>query len=159
MSLGCEASGMVKQPTYSFNLLNLARIVAVALLILYFLPWLMTTWAGPLSGASLVLMLAGRVFSEATAVYGLAFIFMLGWGFIPIGAIISLVLSFYRQKYLPLLSILTSLIGIIPFILMAILGAVISNWYFPMILTGICLLVLIVVGIKLYRQSPLSSAF
>jgi hypothetical protein len=151
---------MVKQQTISINLLQLTRIIAVVLLICFFLPWV-SGWFGPLTGVSVVVELVSN-FKQYITVSPLPIFFIIGWGFIPIGSLVILWLTYYRRLLVPILGIVTGAFGIIPFIFTLIMSSRSGQTYLPFFLTVLCLLALIVIGIVLYRkfsnQTP-SSAF
>ena len=153
---------MVKQSTVSINLLHLARTIAVVLLICFFLPWLPSI-VGSSSGASTVVDAALilnniDIMPDRLLILGV----IIGLGFIPIGSLVILFLSYCRRFQVPSQCVLTGVIGIIPFIIVVLSPNDIRKWYFPMILTAFCLLALIFIGATLQWKSATntpSSAF
>ena len=139
--------------------------MAIALLILFFLPWDISA-VSPFSGASLTILLISNFTYHFTANSWLIFVLVVGWGFIPIGSLIVLLLSYYRHLQVPLVSILTGVLGIIPFIIVLLMAQDISrdirNTPLPPLVTPLCLITLIISGIALQRKfttHPPSSAF
>ncbi len=139
---------MVNQFLCPFNLFSLVRIIVIGLLISFFLPWIPST-VGPLSGASIVVELVSNI-TQYLAVGLLPLIFIASWGFIPIGSVVILSLSYTHElRRVPLLSVITGVVGIIPFVISLLMASHFSHSYFPLFLTIACLLALLVVGTSL----------
>ena len=139
---------MVKQSTVSINLLYLVRGAAIALLILFFLPWIPpTSNFYTMNGASFVLVLL-LAFNSGDPLHLRYWVMVaiIGFGFIPIGAVLILIASYTWRFGLSLLCILTGIIGIIPFINVVLSPIDFRKWYLPTTLTPLCLLALIVIG-------------
>lgn len=142
---------MSKQPTISINLLRVIRITAIVLLICFFLPWTSGTF-GAFSGLSVVVELVSN-FAYYMSLTPLPIIFIAGWGFIPIGAVVTLLLSYFYPHRLPRLSVLTGVLGMVPVFLTMLTAPKLSQLYLPMLLTIFCLVILVVTGAILYWKS------
>lgn len=140
------------RPAQNRRLINIIRIISLALLVLFCLPWF-TTWIGPLPAVSFVLTFASNVFQTADMLTLQNIVIIVGWLFIPLGSILLLVVSYTRQEWLSRLAPLTGILGIIPFVIMTLQSYDPNLWYVSAYITMLFLVALVVIGILLFRQT------
>jgi hypothetical protein len=140
------------QPAQTKRLINLIRVISLALLVLFCLPWF-TTWVGPMPVFSFVLTFASNVFQTADMLTLQNVVIIVGWLFIPFGSILLLVVSYTRHQWLPLLALLTGVLSSIPFIIMTLQSYDPNLWYVAAYLAMLCLVALVVIGVLLSHQT------